>query len=153
MLKSSLCGVCMHVCECVCVSPVNPQEVINAPSLSFWFSSLCALNRMTRFHSKPEQHHYPLCSSLYLCSVSRNTCLNTFAVTVCSSYSNIFFDCAKICRGWKHKTQLKIFIPGVVIAITSVTLNPKWKKHSVKLHRVTMITVASLVWQIICFYQ
>lgn len=30
MLKSTLCGVCV----CVCVSPVNPQEVINALSCS-----------------------------------------------------------------------------------------------------------------------
>lgn len=49
-------------CECVhvCVSPVNPQEVINAltlsPSLTL-FTSLSALQAITGFHCKPEQSY------------------------------------------------------------------------------------------------
>lgn len=47
MLKSTLCGVCV----CVCASPVNPQEVINALSLSLSvFPFLGALKGMMAFY-------------------------------------------------------------------------------------------------------
>lgn len=58
MLKSTLCGVCacVSVSVCICVSPVNPQEVINAltrPLSLALFPALSALKGMTGY--KPEQ--------------------------------------------------------------------------------------------------